>query len=319
MEALVDLLLRHGVLLVFVVTLAARAGVPVPAAPLLVVAGGLAAAGRFPLAAALAAAVAANIAGDALWFVGGRRHGHRVMRLLCKVSLSPDSCVRRSELLIGRWGGSSLVAAKFVPGVSLVAAPMAGALGMPWRTFVVFEVLGGGLWSLLFLGLGLLFSREIERVLNLLSSAGTTALAVLLVLLAALLALRWWRRRRTLHDLGMPRIGVEELRTLLQGEAPPVVVDVRPLSSLEIDARRIPGARHVELDGIATLAAQLHPAHEVVVYCNCPNDVSAAQAARVLQSHGFTRVRPLAGGLDAWFSGELAEEAPSAAPSPATH
>jgi membrane protein DedA with SNARE-associated domain/rhodanese-related sulfurtransferase len=317
MEALVDLLLRHGALLVFVVTLAARVGAPVPAAPLLVVAGGLAAVGRFSLAAAFGAALLANIAGDALWFIGGRRHGHRVMRLLCKVSLSPDSCVRRSELLIGRWGGSSLVAAKFVPGVSLVAAPMAGALAMPWRTFVFFELLGGGLWSLLFLGLGLLFSREIQRVLTLMSNAGTTALIVLAVLLAALLVLRWGRRRRALRDQGLPRIGVEELRALLQGEAPPVVVDVRPLAILDIDARRIPGARHVELDRIATLAGQLHPGHEIVVYCNCPNDVSAAQAARVLQSHGFTRVRPLAGGLEAWFAGESGDEPPATAPSAA--
>lgn len=319
MESLVELLLRHGALLVFLVTLAARVGLPVPAAPLLVVAGGLAAVGRFSLAGALGAALLANVAGDALWFAGGRRHGHRVMRLLCKVSLSPDSCVRRSELLIGRWGGSSLVAAKFVPGVSLVAAPMAGALGMPWRTFVLYELLGGGLWSGLFLGLGLLFSREIRRVLALMSGAGSTALAVLALLLAALLALRWWRRRRALRDLGLPRIGVEELRALLQGEAPPVVVDVRPLSSLELDARRIPGARHVELDRIATLAGELHRGHDIVVYCNCPNDVSAAQAARVLHAHGFTRVRPLAGGLDAWFDAAPQAQAPAAAPTPATH
>ena len=97
MQALVDLLLRHGVLLVFAVTLAARIGAPVPAAPLLVVAGGLAAGGQFSLAAAFAVAVLANVLGDAVWFVGGRRQGHRVMRLLCRVSLSPDSCVRRSE------------------------------------------------------------------------------------------------------------------------------------------------------------------------------------------------------------------------------
>lgn len=304
MNALVELLLRHGVLLVFAVTLAARVGAPVPAAPLLVVAGGLAAAGSFSLGAALVAAVLANIAGDAVWFVGGRHYGHRVMRLLCRVSLSPDSCVRRSELLIGRWGGSSLVAAKFVPGVSLVAAPMAGALDMPWRTFLLFEVLGGALWSGVFLGLGLVFSRQIEQVLAVMAAAGTQALFALLGLLAALLAWRFWRRRRALRDAAMPRVGVAELRALLAGEAPPLVVDVRPASSLDIDARRIPGARHVELAAVAALAGELHRERDIVVYCNCPNDVSAAQAARVLQEKGFINVRPLAGGLDAWFAAE---------------
>ncbi|NML17093.1 DedA family protein/thiosulfate sulfurtransferase GlpE [Azohydromonas caseinilytica] len=318
MQALVDLLLRHGVLLVFAVTLAARIGAPVPAAPLLVVAGGLAAGGQFSLAAAFAVAVLANVLGDAVWFVGGRRQGHRVMRLLCRVSLSPDSCVRRSENLIGRWGGSSLIAAKFVPGVSLVAAPMAGALAMPWRTFLLFEVIGGALWSLAFLVLGMVFSREIQRVLDVMASAGTSALIGLGLLLAALLVLRWWRRRRQALDMAMPRIGVEELRALLQGEAPPVVVDVRAASSLDIDARRIPGARQVELARIAALAGQLHPEQEIVVYCNCPNDVSAAQAARVLQSHGFRRVRPLAGGLDAWFAEDTLGQT-SAAHSPTAH
>lgn len=320
MQALVDLLLRHGVLLVFVVTLAARVGAPVPAAPLLVVAGGLAAGGRFSLAAAMAVAVAANVVGDALWFAGGRRHGHRVMRLLCRVSLSPDSCVRRSELLIGRWGGSSLIAAKFVPGVSLVAAPMAGALEMPWLTFLFFGVVSGAIWSAAYLLLGLAFSHEVQRVLDVMADAGTKALIALGVLLAALVARRWWRRRRMQRDMAMPRVGVAELRELLQAQEPPLVLDVRAGSSLALDARRIPGARHVELGAVAALRDELHPHRPIVVYCNCPNDVSAAQAARVLQDQGFTSVRPLAGGLDAWFADAPGAEvaAPAAdAPAPA--
>ncbi|WP_084267462.1 DedA family protein/thiosulfate sulfurtransferase GlpE [Azohydromonas lata] len=322
MQALVDLLLRHGVLLVFVVTLAARVGAPVPAAPLLVVAGGLAAGGRFSLAAAMAVAVAANVVGDALWFAGGRRHGHRVMRLLCRVSLSPDSCVRRSELLIGRWGGSSLIAAKFVPGVSLVAAPMAGALEMPWLTFLFFGVVSGAIWSAAYLLLGLAFSHEVQRVLDVMADAGTKALIALGVLLAALVARRWWRRRRMQRDMAMPRVGVAELRELLQAQEPPLVLDVRAGSSLAMDLRRIPGARHVELGAVAALRDELHPQRSIVVYCNCPNDVSAAQAARVLQDHGFTNVRPLAGGLEAWFADAppAGVAAPTAdGPAPAAH
>src|SRR6185369_14277282 len=144
---------------------------------------GLAAGGQFSIATAFAAAIVANVAGDAAWFAAGRRHGHRMMRLLCRISLSPDSCVRQSETLIARWGGRSLIAAKFVPGVSVVAAPMAGALAMRWRTFGFFALLSGALWSALYLGLGWLFRREIRRILDVLAGMGSAALAGLVLVL----------------------------------------------------------------------------------------------------------------------------------------
>ena len=128
MHDLVALLLAHGALIVFAVTLAARIGAPVPASPLLVVAGSLVEAGQISLAAVLAVSIAANVIGDGIWFGAGRRYGYQVLKLLCRISMSPDSCVRQSESFITRWGGSSLIAAKFVPGVSVVAAPMSGAL-----------------------------------------------------------------------------------------------------------------------------------------------------------------------------------------------
>jgi membrane protein DedA with SNARE-associated domain len=130
-----QLLAQHGVLLVLAASFAARAGLPVPAAPLVVVAGALSVTGTLPFWPMAAASVAGNLFGDAIWFAAGRRYGHRVMRLLCQLSLSPDSCVRQSETLIARWGGSALIAGKFVPGVSAVAPPMAGALGMSLARF----------------------------------------------------------------------------------------------------------------------------------------------------------------------------------------
>src|SRR6267142_6693518 len=122
MRELIALLVDHGVLVVFVAT--------------------------------LGSSIVANVAGDGIWFVAGRRHGHRVMKLLCRISLSPDSCVRQSESLIVRWGGNSLIAAKFLPGVSVVAAPMAGALGMSWTRFLSFEVAAAAIWTMVFLALG---------------------------------------------------------------------------------------------------------------------------------------------------------------------
>lgn len=300
MSFLIELLIQHGVLLVFLVTLAARVGAPVPAAPLLVVAGGLAAAGDLSWPGAFAAAIVANVAGDGVWFQAGRSYGHRVMKLLCRISLSPDSCVRQSESLIARWGGSSLIAAKFLPGISVVAAPMAGALGMSLPRFLAYDLLAGALWSGLFLALGLLLSNQIQETLDMLASAGLYAVLALLLVIAGLVARRWWQRRQFLRDVGTARISVDEAVALIEQGLEPVFIDVRADASREIDPRRIPGARLAELHKMQDHAASLPRDRELVLYCNCPNEVSAALAAQVLVTQGFTRVRALTGGLDGW-------------------
>ena len=300
MQALIALVVQHGLIVVFATTLAARIGVPVPAAPLLVVAGGLAVGGTLSLPALLAVAVVANVLGDAAWFVAGRRYGHRVLGLLCRISLSPDSCVRQSEALILRWGGSSLVAAKFVPGVSVVAAPMAGAVGMSAARFVAYDALGGAVWSLVFLGLGAVFSTQIQELLDALARAGAAATALLLLSVAGFVLWRYLRRRRFRDSAAMPRITQAELHALIDGGAGPVILDVRSGAAAGLDLRHIPGAWRVELSEVAVHASQLPRDREIVLYCNCPNEASAATAAQALRAAGLSRVRPLAGGLDGW-------------------
>jgi membrane protein DedA with SNARE-associated domain/rhodanese-related sulfurtransferase len=302
MRELIALIVEHGVLIVVVATFAARIGAPVPASPLLVVAGGLAMAGELSWAGVLGGSILANIAGDGAWFVAGRRYGHRVMRLLCRVSLSPDSCVRQSESLIARWGGSSLIAAKFVPGVSVVAAPMAGALGMSWPRFLVFDVVAAAIWTGFFLALGMIFSGQIQAILNTMANAGALAVVALVLVLAGLLAVRYWRRRSFLREVEMSRISVDDLHELMRGGHDPLVIDVRSETSVQLDSRRIPGAIAVQLNEMRGKAPGLPRDREIVLYCNCPNDVSAARAARLLATHGLERVRPLAGGLDAWIA-----------------
>lgn len=301
MDSLVALVTQHGVLLVFLATLAARIGLPVPAAPVLVVAGALGAPGGvvawLPMAAA---ALAANLLGDTPWFFAGRRYGHRVMRLLCRVSLSPDSCVRQSENFILRWGGSALIAAKFVPGVSTIAAPMAGALGMSVARFLGFDLAGAALWTAAFTLLGVLFRNDILAVLETLSSVGLLTGGVALALLAVYFVVRYIRRRRFLLALAAPRITVEGLRELFDRGPAPTVIDVRSATSVQLDPRRVPGAIAIELRDIAARASGLPAGVPVVLYCNCPNEVSAAQAARALARAGVPDSRLLLGGLDAW-------------------
>jgi membrane protein DedA with SNARE-associated domain/rhodanese-related sulfurtransferase len=302
MPDLIDLVFQYGAVLVFAATLAARIGAPVPAAPVLAVAGAAAVSAQGSLVTLLAAAVVANLLGDGLWFWAGRRYGYQVLKLLCRISMSPDSCVRQSEAFIGRWGGSSLIAAKFVPGISVVAPPMAGALGMSILAFIGFETLAALIWAGLLLALGAAFSAQIREVLALMSAFGAIALVAVTVLFLIYLAVRYLRRRAFLREVGMSRISVGELRELIEGGAQPVVIDVRSDVGRSLDARRIPGALGVELAGFKRpLIATLPRDREIVLYCNCPNEASAATAARLLASHGFTRVRPLAGGLEAWI------------------
>jgi len=315
MHELLELATQHGVSVVFLATLAARLGAPVPASAVLVVAGGLIAAGELSLAAVLAVAVLANVLGDGAWYYAGRRFGYRVMRLLCKVSMSPDSCVRRSETLITDWGGTSLLAAKFVPGVSVVAPPMAGALKMPLARFTMFDAAAGLVWAGVFVALGWVFSQQIQEVLDAMANAGGVGAALLVALIAIGVGVRWWRRRSALRDLNVERIGVHELRDLLAGENEPVVIiDVRSEAAAAIDPRRIPGAVLIHPQGIEHQLDQLPRDREIVLYCDCPNEVSAAKAAAVLTRHGFVRVRPLRGGLQAWMEMEAADAAASSGP-----
>ncbi len=301
MRALIELLIQHDFLLIFLVTLAARIGAPLPAAPLLVVAGGLAAAGRLSGVSLVVSAVLANVLGDALWFVAGRIHGHRVLRLLCRVSLSPDVCVRQSESLIARWGGSSLLAAKFLPGISVVAAPMAGALGMGWRRFIAYDAVAGLVWTLCFLGLGLVFSDQIQDVLDVLANAGKWAVVTLGLLLAVVVAWRWWRRRSMARQQGeIERISVEDAAALLDQDMTPVFIDVHSDTGRAADPRSLPQALHIPLARLASKAEELPKDRLLVLYCNCPNEISAVTGARQLQDRGHARVLALEGGLDAW-------------------
>ena len=307
MQELLSLATERGVAVVFFATLAARLGAPIPASAVLVVAGGLVAMGQIPLWSTVLGALLGNLLGDAAWFYAGRRFGHRMMRLLCKVSLSPDTCVRQSESLITRWGGASLIAAKFVPGVSVVAPPMAGALGMSNTRFLSYETAAALIWTLGFLLLGRVFHSAINDVLAVLSNIGLTAAVFCAVMLLLFLAWRYYMRRLALGADDIAHIDVDALRVALAGGNGPTVVDVRAAASRAIDDRSIPGAVGIELKRLPADLGAMADGRELVLFCDCPDDASAIAAARVLLAAGLPRVRVLAGGLDAWMAAEAVD------------
>jgi membrane protein DedA with SNARE-associated domain/rhodanese-related sulfurtransferase len=300
MEQLIDLVTYYGLALVFVNVLLEQLGLPVPAVPTPIVAGAAAATGRLSAAGVFGVAVLACYIGDGLWFAGGRLYGRRVLSLLCRVSLSPDSCVRQSEYHFERWGKAVLIVSKFIPGLSTVTPPLAGAMRMGWPSFIVLNGIGIALWAAIPIGAGMLFSRDIGRAVAWLESYGAAAVALVGALLAAYIAFKWWERQRFYRALRLARITVEELRGLIDRGRQPVVVDVRSEVARKADGRLIPGAIPMDSDVVDARLLQLPKDREVIFYCTCPNEASAAIVAKRLIELGYTRVRPLAGGLDAW-------------------
>jgi membrane protein DedA with SNARE-associated domain/rhodanese-related sulfurtransferase len=313
MQLILTAIEQYGLWLVFANVLALQLGLPLPAYPTLIVIGAVSARGDFTAPQVVAVAVIASLIADLAWYAAGTRFGRRVLRLMCRLSLSPDSCVRQTENIYERWGAPSLMVAKFIPGFAAVATSMAGVMHTRLASFVVFDAIGALLWSAVAVTLGWIFRDAVQDVITVLEQAGRWGLVLLLFAFLLYVAVRAVQRYRLIRTLRMARISVDELNDMLRQGLRPLVVDVRSPSSLK--QGRIPGA--IWIDGHAfeesVQAQRLHErtADEVIVYCACPNEASAAVVAKKLMRAGFTRVRPLAGGIEAWLAhGYEVEQAP---------
>jgi membrane protein DedA with SNARE-associated domain len=224
-------------------------------------------AGKLSFLALLGAAVAASLIVDTAWYFLGRRYGHRVLKTLCRVSLSPDSCVRQTESIFARWGMASVVAARFITGFSTVAPPLAGAMGAKLPTFLFYDALGTTLWAGTGILLGFVFHRAIEDVLSFLEGLGTGAFYLLGAALLLFVLFKWWQRRRFYKALRMARITVEELRRLFEKGEKPVVVDVRQEGERRREPRKIPGAVTMGASDLDAKLPGIPPEVEIVLYC----------------------------------------------------
>lgn len=312
MSQLTLLIQNYGVFLVFGTVLLEQFGLPIPALPVLVLAGAMAMEGGASWQLCLAAVLLACLICDYFWFCAGRYYGKRVLRLLCRISLSPDSCVNQTEDRFRRFGPKSLLVSKFIPGFNAVAAPMSGALGTDTRTFLGFASTGALLWGGTGIAIGAIFHDSVDRVLLTLETMGSAALMVLGGLLALFIAYKYVERKRHRATLAVPRIAIGELAALMADGHDPLIIDARSSTAQELEAA-IPGAvRYTDCEP-GQLMASLDKDRHIVVYCSCPNDVTAAQVAKQFLANGFHQARPLQGGLDAWH----AHHARQAAPGPA--
>lgn len=267
MEQLLEQIGRYGLALVFANVFLEQLGVPIPALPTLIVAGALAARGEMGLAAILAVALAGSLLADVLWFLLGRRQGHRILKTVCRISLSPDSCVRQTEALFERHGMASLLFAKFIPGYNTLAPPLAGAAGTPLPAFLLWDGLGSLLWNGLGVLLGLLFHDAVGSVIDYLETLGFWAVVIVGAALGLVVAVKWWERRRLYKILRLARISVDELRALIGAGEAPVIVDVRTRAGHLAAPRRIPGAIRMTLEEIDEKLSALLRDREVVLYC----------------------------------------------------
>jgi membrane protein DedA with SNARE-associated domain/rhodanese-related sulfurtransferase len=301
-QQLISSIGQYGLMIVTINVLLDQIGLPVPAVPTLVVAGAIAAGGQMSLAALFIWSVIACLAADCGWYLVGKRYGVRVLKTLCRISLEPDSCVSQTQTRFERWGVNSLVIAKFIPGLAIIAPPMAGAMRIGWPRFVLLSTCAAVLWVGFGLAAGVLFKSQIGRLLELLREFGSVTVAGIVTLLAAYIAYKWWERRRFYRMLRMARISVADLNALIQSGAAPLIIDVRSLTARALEPRWIPGALHVPLQEVAHRLKELPRDRDTILYCTCPSEASAARVAKILMNHGFKRVRPLYGGLDAWMA-----------------
>ena len=267
MHRTVEFLLHHGYTLLLSWVFAEQIGLPLPSMPLLLAAGALAGTGHLSLFASLLYAVLAAVAADSIWYGLGHRKGIKVLQLLCKISLEPDSCVRRTEGVFAKRGARSLLLAKFVPGLSTVAPPLAGVFHMRVGRFLLYDAVGTILWAGTFLGLGFAFSGEIERIAEHLEHLGSGLLVLVLGALAAYIGYKFLARQRFLRELRIARITADELKRKLDAGEELVIVDLRHSMDFEAEPETIPGAFRMDAKELEEQTDRLPRDREVILYC----------------------------------------------------
>ena len=296
---LVELLSRWELPLVFGAVVLEQGGLPLPAAPLLVAAGALSDLGVMRAEQILLTAFFACMVADNLWFWVGRRYGRRVLGNVCRLSLSPDTCVRLADDLIGRHGPALLLVAKFIPGVSAVAIPTAAANGLAYRRFLAYDAVGCLAWAGAYVGAGMIFSREVNRALAYMSTIGGWALVLVGAAVAIYVGMKLLRRLRLTRLHRLVRISPSETVALLQEDPDLLIVDARSNLARADDPRMLPRSLVLGDRTVLEVLPLDARGRTIVTFCTCPNEASAALLAEQLLKAGYGRVRVLTGGQDA--------------------
>jgi membrane protein DedA with SNARE-associated domain/rhodanese-related sulfurtransferase len=299
MNPQVEDILRHGYLWLFVAALLERLGLPLLVTPIMVAAGAIAAIGNLDLLIIVAVVVLASEIGDLVWYELGRRQGSSVLRLLCKISLEPDSCVRKSEDAFARHTIASLLYSKFVPGVGRLAAPVAGMTGMRRSQFLLVNGLGSLLWAVVFGLIGYIPARKLPIDVMLEHAAGWL-LALLILAAIGHVTWKYLQREKFIRSLRISRMSVHDLKAAMDRGERPFIVDLRHKLEFLVNPRTVSTAIRISPDELPLRHAEIPRDREVVLYCTCPSEATSAKVAMDLKKIGIIKVRPLSGGLKAW-------------------
>ena len=267
MSHFTEFVTRYGYAILFGWVLAEQLGFPVPAIPLLLAAGALAGAGKLSFALTMAAALAACLLGDLVWFELGKRRGAKVLNFLCRVSLEPDTCVRKTENSFATNGPKVLLFAKFVPGLSTMAPPLAGMFHFSVPRFLLYDAAGSVLWAGAFAGLGWLFSDQLERVAEWSERLGSGLLVIMAAALGGYILWKYIRRQLLIRELRVSRIAPEELKAMMDAGNEVVIVDLRHAGDVEADPQTIPGAFVVTPEDLEEQHANIPRDREIILYC----------------------------------------------------
>jgi membrane protein DedA with SNARE-associated domain len=267
MTSLLEILFRHGYLLLVVWVFLEQIGLPVPSLPILLAAGALSGTHRMNFVGAVLSCTLATILADFVWYELGRRKGIKVVQWLCKISLEPDSCVRRTEGLFEKRGAKSLLFTKFVPGLNAVIMPLAGIFQMRRDRFLLYDMLGSLFWLTTYIGLGYIFTNQIELIARNAASLGSWLVFILVCALAFYILYKFAVRQKFLRDLRIGRISVEELKRKIDAGEPLSIVDLRHSLDFEADPETIPGAVHLDSTELSENHGLLPRDREVVLYC----------------------------------------------------
>jgi membrane protein DedA with SNARE-associated domain/rhodanese-related sulfurtransferase len=300
MQYVITLVEQHGVLVVFLNALLAQGGLPIPVIPILMMTAALVSQSPLQILEVAFAGVGGTVISDFVQYWCGRQYGQRFLGLLCRISFSPDFCVRRTEEVFARIGPWSLILAKFIPGLSLISVAMAGVTKMSVVAFLLLDLVGATLFIGVIVALGVIFQDAISSLLSTLVDYEKFGVIAVLATIGLYVSMKWLQRRLFIRQLRMDRITVAELRKLIDDGKDLLILDVRPKKVRAQDGI-IPGAVPAHPSDIHPIVTNYPRDVEVVVYCACPNEESAATAAKHLKRAGFKKIRPLLGGIEAWI------------------
>ena len=300
MPVALDFFLKYGYWILFLWVLIEQLGVPVPSVPLLLTAGTLTATHAMSLPIVLLSVIAGSLISDSVWYWMGKRYGAAVVKLLCRLSMESSTCVRRTEGIFSKHGPGALILAKFVPGLGSVAAPIAGQTGMDYRFFALYDTAGILLWAVAFTLGGRFFGDVLKHHPNAFEWVTRFGFLLFVLLLLGFFVARFIRQRAFIRELRMARVDPQELKAMIDHGQPVYIVDLRhPLDYLP-DPRTLPGAVLLSPDKLIQHADEIPRDRDVVLFCTCPSEATAAKMALAIRKLGVYRVRPLLGGFDEW-------------------